>query len=85
MVQGKLAPSNKLVEEVCGWGQQCPSCAQSVPNLKAEDSEEEESKGQRRKTSQKEITMPQAHSTHHPMTFQTDYHITTRQRKDRKE
>ena len=38
-------------------------------------------KRQRRKIGWKEITIPQAHSTHHPMTSQIDYHIITRQRK----
>ena len=85
MVQNKLPQNNKLAEEMCGWGPQCPICAQSTPNLKAEDSEKEDWNSDRqetrRKTSWREITISQAHSTPHPMTFQIDYHITTRQRK----
>ena len=47
MIQGKLAQNNKSAEEECGWGPQCPICAQSAPNLKAEDSEEEDWNGNR--------------------------------------
>ena len=50
MAQGKVAQNNKLAEEVSGWGPQCPICAQSAPNLKAEDSKEEDWNGDRQRT-----------------------------------
>ena len=42
MVLGNSAQNNMSLpnvpsEELCGWGPQCPICAQSAPNLKTED------------------------------------------------
>ena len=42
MVLGNSVQNNKSLpnapsEELCGWGPQCPICAQSTPNLKTED------------------------------------------------
>ena len=49
MVQDKSAQNNKSAEKVCGWGPQCPICAQSTSNLKTKDSEEEDWSGDRQK------------------------------------
>ena len=35
---------------MCGWEPQCPICAKSYPNLRAEDSEEEDWNVNRQKT-----------------------------------
>ena len=50
MVLNKLPQNSKPAEEMCGWGPQCPICAQSTPNLKAEDSKEECWNGDRQGT-----------------------------------
>ena len=54
MVLGNSTQNNTLVpnmpsEELCGWGPQCPICAQSATNLKMVDSdwEEEDRNGDR--------------------------------------
>ena len=61
---------------------------QSTPNLKVEDSEGEDGNEDRQKAkkedSWKEITIPQAHSTHHHMTSQINYCTIMRQRKEEK-
>ena len=54
MVQGKSAQNNKSSEEMCGWGPQCPICAQSTPNLETEGSEEEDWNGDRQKAKEEE-------------------------------
>ena len=61
MVLGNSAQNNTSVpnvpsEELCGWGQQCPICAQSTPSLKMEDFdwEEEDWNGDRQKAKEEE-------------------------------
>ena len=34
MVLNKLPKNSKLAEEACGWGPQCPICAQFTQNLR---------------------------------------------------
>ena len=86
MVLGNPPQNNKSLEKFCGWGPQCLICVQSAPNLKAKDSEEEDWNGDRQNTKKEDQLerSPQAHSTHHPMSSQIDYHTTTGQRKKRK-
>ena len=49
MVLGNLPQNNKSSEGLCGWGPQCPVCEQCAPNLKAEDSREEDWNGDEQK------------------------------------
>ena len=49
MVLGKSPQNNESSGELCGWEPQCPTCVQSAPNLKTEDSEEEDWNGDRQK------------------------------------
>ena len=52
-VLSNSSQNNKSLEELCGWGPQCPICEKSASNLKTEDSEEDDwneiGKKQRRK------------------------------------
>ena len=61
MALGNSAHNNKSLsnvpsEELCGWGPQCPICAQSALNLKTEDSnwEEEDWNGDKQKAKEEE-------------------------------
>ena len=90
-VLSKPAQNNKSSEELCRWGPQCPICVKSAPNLKTEDSEEEDWNGDRQKAKEEEkqkkedqlkrITIPQVHSTYHPTMSKIDNHTTTKLRK----
>ena len=92
MVLGNPPQNNESSGELCGWVPQFPICVQPAPNLKAEDSKEEDWNGdrqkQRKKISRKEITIPQAHSTPHPITSQdrlSHHYKTEEERKERLE
>ena len=46
--------NNKSSKELCKWGPQCPICVQSTPNLKTEDSKEEDWNGDRQNAKEEE-------------------------------
>ena len=94
MVQGKSAQHKRSVEEVCGWGPQCPICAQSASNLKTEDSKGEDCNGDRHKAKEEEKWgkgdqlkrnyYPQVHNTYHPTTSKIEYNTNTKQEEEEK-
>ena len=78
-------------EELCGWGPQCPICAQSIPNLKTEDSnwEEEYWNGDRQKVKEEEkqkkedqlrrkLTAKHYTNNYYPKAQNTDHPMTSK-------